>query len=156
MFQVTTLLSGKKDEIPTLENDKTSVDFMKDFFKKPASLTVSGQLNLETYACGMGKVYTFGTTFRAENSHTSRHLAEFTMYEPEIAFANLADLIEISEQQFKHSIKYVLQECRSELEYLNKYYMQIHSKRFTAKSTLIDYLEGKFCMPPARRTAPAG
>lgn len=151
MFQVTTLLSNKKDDISTIKNDKSSVDFMKDFmkdfFKKPVSLTVSGQLNLEIYACGMGKVYTFGTTFRAENSHTSRHLAEFTMYEPEIAFANLDDLIEISEQQFKYSLQYVLKECRPELDFLNKYYIQNRSKRFSAKSTLVDYLNELISKP---------
>jgi asparaginyl-tRNA synthetase len=87
MFQVTTLFSQGDGTIPRKDDGK--IAFENDFFKRQAFLTVSGQLQVETYACALSSVYTFGPTFRAENSHTSRHLAEFWMVEPEIAFANL-------------------------------------------------------------------
>ena len=82
-------------------NDKGAVDFRKDFFGKEAFLTVSGQLNVEAYCLALSKVYTFGPTFRAENSHTSRHLAEFWMVEPEIAFADLAEDARVAEEFLK-------------------------------------------------------
>jgi len=90
-FAVSTLLSehGKLSDIPV--DKKGLIDYSKDFFGRRCCLTVSGQLNLETHACALSDVYTFGPTFRAENSHTSRHLAEFWMIEPEICFAELAD-----------------------------------------------------------------
>jgi asparaginyl-tRNA synthetase len=90
-FTVTTLLPehAKLKDIPV--DSKGNVDFSKDFFSRRAGLTVSGQLNVETHACALSDVYTFGPTFRAENSHTSRHLAEFWMIEPEICFAELVD-----------------------------------------------------------------
>lgn len=91
MFAVSTLLPehGKPSDIPV--DKKGNIDYSKDFFGKRACLTVSGQLNVETHACALSDVYTFGPTFRAENSHTARHLAEFWMIEPEICFADLAD-----------------------------------------------------------------
>ncbi|VVB07268.1 unnamed protein product [Arabis nemorensis] len=86
MFQVTTLFK-ESDKLPTTKDGK--IDFSQDFFGRPAYLSVSGQLQLESIACAIGNVYTFGPTFRAENSHTSRHLAEFCMVEAELAFADL-------------------------------------------------------------------
>ena len=92
MFRVSTL---DLENLP--RNDQGKVDFDKDFFGKEAFLTVSGQLNGETYACALSKIYTFGPTFRAENSNTSRHLAEFWMLEPEVAFADLNDIAGLAE-----------------------------------------------------------
>ena len=96
MFRVSTL---DLENLP--RNDQGKVDFDKDFFGKESFLTVSGQLNGETYACALSKIYTFGPTFRAENSNTSRHLAEFWMLEPEVAFANLNDIAGLAEEHFK-------------------------------------------------------
>ena len=104
MFQVTTLdLSNP----PRTEDGK--VDFSKDFFNKPTNLTVSGQLNGETYAMAFRNIYTFGPTFRAENSNTTRHAAEFWMIEPEIAFADLSDDMRLAEDMIKYIISYVLE-----------------------------------------------
>lgn len=112
MFRVSTL---DMQNLP--RTDKGAVDYDQDFFGKEAFLTVSGQLNLETYACALSKVYTFGPTFRAENSNTSRHLAEFWMIEPEIAFANLSDNAELAEKMLKFVFKTVLEERRDDLEF---------------------------------------
>jgi asparaginyl-tRNA synthetase len=112
MFRVSTL---DMENLP--RTDKGSIDYSQDFFGKEAFLTVSGQLNLETYACAMSKVYTFGPTFRAENSNTSRHLAEFWMVEPEIAFANLDDNAALAEKLLKYVFKAVLNERRDDLEF---------------------------------------
>lgn len=98
-----------------------NVDFSKDFFGKPAYLTVSGQLNAETLACALSDVYTFGPTFRAENSNTSRHLAEFWMIEPEMAFANLSDDMECAESYLKFVIKHVLENCAEDLEFFENF-----------------------------------
>jgi len=116
MFKVTTL---DLDNIP--KNDDGCVDFTQDFFEKPANLTVSGQLNGECFAMAYGKIYTFGPTFRAENSNTQRHAAEFWMIEPEVAFADLADNMALSEAMVKYVIKYVLEECSQEMEFFNKF-----------------------------------
>ncbi len=97
------------------------IDFEKEFFKKPAFLTVSGQLNAEIYACAMGDVYTFGPTFRAENSHTSRHLAEFWMIEPEMAFCDLQRSIQVAEEYVKFLIEAALSECPAEISFFQKY-----------------------------------
>ena len=97
----------------------TSIYKRKEFFGKPVNLTVSGQLHGESYACALGEIYTFGPTFRAENSNTSRHLAEFWMIEPEVCFINLDDLMNLAESYLKHCITSVLQNCKSELEFLN-------------------------------------
>jgi asparaginyl-tRNA synthetase len=97
------------------------VDFTKDFFQKPAYLTVSGQLNAETLACALSDVYTFGPTFRAENSNTSRHLAEFWMIEPELAFADLSDDIECAEAYLHFVIDYILKNCVEDLEFFDTF-----------------------------------
>ena len=116
MFQVTTL---DLNNVPKTEDGK--VDFKQDFFGKETNLTVSGQLNAETFALAFRNVYTFGPTFRAENSNTTRHAAEFWMIEPEIAFADLADDMELAEDMLKYVIKYVMDECPEEMEFFNKF-----------------------------------
>eukprot|EP00908_Phaeocystis_cordata_P004601 Transcript_14997.p1 GENE.Transcript_14997~~Transcript_14997.p1 ORF type:complete len:582 (-),score=276.45 Transcript_14997:123-1868(-) len=120
MFRVTTL-PAEPDEVPLTE-DKKSVDFSQDFFGKPAYLTVSGQLSAETMACALGDVYTFGPTFRAEDSNTGRHLAEFWMIEPEMAFADLQDDMDNAEAFVKFAVAKALQECREDLEFFEKFY----------------------------------
>lgn len=115
MFQVTTL---DLDNLP-LKDGK--VDYSQDFFGKKVSLTVSGQLHEETLTHAFGKTYTFGPTFRAENSNTSRHAAEFWMMEPEICFCDLDGLMDNEEEMLKYVIKYVMDECKDELEFLNKF-----------------------------------
>lgn len=114
MFRVTTL---NPDNPPRDESGK--VDYKKDFFGKETSLTVSGQLEAELAALALGQVYTFGPTFRAENSHTSRHLAEFWMIEPEVAFNDLEDNMDLAEDMLKYLISYILDNCRSDLQFLN-------------------------------------
>lgn len=121
-FVVTTLLPehGKVSDIP-----KTStglIDYTKDFFSRRCCLTVSGQLNVETHACALSDVYTFGPTFRAENSHTSRHLAEFWMIEPEICFAELADNMLLAEDFIKYCTRYALEHCADDLYYFEEQY----------------------------------
>tara|TARA_B100001173_G_scaffold210903_1_gene181980 strand:+ start:3447 stop:4880 length:1434 start_codon:yes stop_codon:yes gene_type:complete len=115
MFKVTTLEIEK-----TPLNNKNQIDYEEDFFGKETNLTVSGQLEAESLAMGLGKVYTFGPTFRAENSNTSRHLAEFWMIEPEMAFYDLNDNMELAEEFIKSVIKDLISECPEDLEYLNK------------------------------------
>ncbi|MEM9141578.1 MAG: asparagine--tRNA ligase [Bacteroidota bacterium] len=115
MFRVTTLDAQK----PPL-NDAGDVDYTEDFFGKETNLTVSGQLEAEAYAMGLGKVYTFGPTFRAENSNTSRHLAEFWMIEPEMAFYDLDANMDLAEDFIKHVLRYVLHHCSEDLEFLEK------------------------------------
>jgi len=114
MFRVTTL---DLDKIPRTEDGQ--IDFTQDFFCKSANLTVSGQLNAEAFAMAFGKVYTFGPTFRAERSNTPRHAAEFWMLEPEIAFADLQDDMELAEAMLKYVINGLLRDCRDELEFFN-------------------------------------
>ena len=116
MFRVTTL--DPKD--PPLKEDGT-VDFGEDFFGKPTSLTVSGQLSAECMAMAFGKVYTFGPTFRAEASFTNRHAAEFWMIEPEMAFFDLKDDMEIAEAMIKHIINHVLKTCPDEMQFFNSF-----------------------------------
>ena len=116
MFCVTTM---DLKNIPL--TDAGEVDFSKDFFKKQTNLTVSGQLNGETYAQAFSDIYTFGPTFRAENSNTTRHAAEFWMIEPEMAFADLEDDMELAESMLKYVIGYVLEHAPLELEFLNKF-----------------------------------
>ena len=115
MFRVTTL----DDKNPPVD-DTGEVDYSEDFFGKETNLTVSGQLEAETYAMGLGKVYTFGPTFRAENSNTSRHLAEFWMIEPEMAFYDLDMNMDLAEDFIKYIIQYVLDHCQDDLEFLEK------------------------------------
>ncbi len=115
-FLVTTLNVEK----PPRKEDGL-VDFSKDFFHKKAYLTVSGQLNGETYACALSDIYTFGPTFRAENSNTSRHLAEFWMIEPEMAFADLQDNMNCAENYLKYVVKYILEHCPEDLEFFDNF-----------------------------------
>ena len=116
MFRVTTL---DMENLP--KNADGSVDYTKDFFNKETSLTVSGQLNAETYAQAFRNVYTFGPTFRAENSNTTRHAAEFWMVEPEIAFADLDDNMILAEAMLKHIINYVLENAPEEMNFFNSF-----------------------------------
>ena len=101
-------------------NEDGSIDYSQDFFGKPSYLTVSGQLNGEYYACGLSNIYTFGPTFRAENSHTSRHLAEFWMIEPEMAFCTLEDDMQCAEDYVRSCCRHVLDTCRADLEFIAK------------------------------------
>jgi asparaginyl-tRNA synthetase len=116
MFQVTTL---DMDNLPLTKDGK--VDFSQDFFGKPTNLTVSGQLNGETYAMAFRNIYTFGPTFRAENSNTTRHAAEFWMIEPEIAFADLKDDMVLAEGMIKYIIRYVLENAPEEMKFFNQF-----------------------------------
>lgn len=116
MFQVTTL---NQEKIPRTTDGK--VDYAQDFFAKPAYLTVSGQLNGETYACALSDIYTFGPTFRAENSNTSRHLAEFWMIEPEMAFADIKDNMDLAEGYIKFVLKKVLDTCKDDMAFFEQY-----------------------------------
>lgn len=116
MFRVTTL------DLNSLPRDeKGSIDFTEDFFGKPTNLTVSGQLNVEAYCMAFSKVYTFGPTFRAENSNTARHAAEFWMIEPEIAFAELRDDMALAEDMIKYLIHYCMEHAREEMEFFNSF-----------------------------------
>ena len=116
MFRVTTL---DMDNPPRKEDG--SIDYSQDFFGKETSLTVSGQLQGETYALAFRNIYTFGPTFRAENSHTGRHASEFWMIEPEISFADLADNMELAEAMIKHIINYVLENAPEEMQFFNSF-----------------------------------
>ena len=116
MFQVTTL---DLKNIPLTEDGK--VDFSQDFYGKPTNLTVSGQLNGETFAMAFRNIYTFGPTFRAENSNTTRHAAEFWMIEPEMAFADLDDLLRVEEDMLKYIISYVLEHAPEEMAFFNQF-----------------------------------
>ena len=128
MFQVTTM---NLDQIAKQEIEKLNYRF--DFFDKPSYLTVSGQLEAETYACALGKVYTFGPTFRAENSNTSRHLAEFWMVEPEVAFNELTDNMDLAEAFLKRMISDALKNCGDDMQFFND--------RIDETKTLIGKLE---------------
>ena len=116
MFRVTTL----DPKNPPMTEDG-EVDFSQDFFGKPANLTVSGQLNAENFAMAFGDVYTFGPTFRAENSNTQRHAAEFWMIEPEMAFADLGDYMDNAEAMIKYVIRTVLEKCPNEISFFNSF-----------------------------------
>ena len=116
MFQVTTM-----DPADLPRTDKGEIDYTQDFFGKKTSLTVSGQLNGETFAMAFKNIYTFGPTFRAENSNTTRHAAEFWMIEPEIAFADLTDDMELAEDMIKYIITYVLEKAPEEMAFLNQF-----------------------------------
>lgn len=115
LFRVSTLDAAN----PPMEND--IVDFSKDYFGKESFLCVTGQLEAEAFACSMGGVYTFGPTFRSENSNTPRHLAEFWMIEPEVAFADLDDVAQLGAEYIQYMIKYAMEKCPAELEFLNKF-----------------------------------
>ena len=119
MFQVTTLDLKK---LPFTKDG--NIDFSEDFFGKQTNLTVSGQLEVEMACMAMSKVYTFGPTFRAENSNTSRHLAEFWMIEPEVAFADIYDDMDLAEEFLKYLISYALTNCKEDLEFLQERLLQ--------------------------------
>ncbi|MDY3529900.1 asparagine--tRNA ligase [Riemerella anatipestifer] len=126
------------------KNEDGEVDYTQDFFGKKTNLTVSGQLEAETAAMGLGRVYTFGPTFRAENSNTTRHLAEFWMVEPEVAFNNLEDNIDLAESFLKYVIQYVLDHCKDDLELLDKRFAEEQKQKpekDRAKEGLIEKLE---------------
>ena len=116
MFQVTTM---DLNNVP--KNADGSIDYTQDFFGKPTNLTVSGQLNGETYAMAFRNIYTFGPTFRAENSNTTRHAAEFWMIEPEMAFADLNDNMQVAEDMLKYVIRYVLENAPEEMNFFNQF-----------------------------------
>ncbi len=130
------------NQIPRDENGE--VDYSEDFFGKKTNLTVSGQLEAEAAAMGLGRVYTFGPTFRAENSNTTRHLAEFWMVEPEVAFNNLENNIDLAEDFLKYVIAYVLKNCKDDLEFLDKRFAEEQKskpEKDRAKEGLIEKLE---------------
>lgn len=116
MFRVTTL---DLNALP--KNPEGKIDFSKDFFGKPTYLTVSGQLNGEAYASALSDIYTFGPTFRAENSNTARHLAEFWMIEPEMAFADLSDNMDLAEAYLKYALNHLLKHCPEDMQFFDKY-----------------------------------
>ena len=126
LFRVTTLDMDNVSKLPmakTEDGETTDqVDYKEDFFGKPAFLTVSGQLGGETYASALGDIYTFGPTFRAENSQTTRHLAEFHMVEPEMAFADLDAAMDNAEQMLKYVVKHALENCGEDLTFFKKFY----------------------------------
>lgn len=127
MFRITTI---DIDNPPRKEDG--SIDWSKDFFGKSTNLTVSGQLEAETFAMAYGKVYTFGPTFRAENSNTARHAAEFWMIEPEIAFADLNDNMQLAWDMIQYIIKYVMKNCAQELEFFNSFVDKTLLERLTS------------------------
>ena len=142
MFRVTTLDPGN---LPL--NEEGQVDYRKDFFGRETNLTVSGQLEAELGALALGQVYTFGPTFRAENSNTSRHLAEFWMIEPEVAFNDLHDNMDLAEDMLKYLIAYALEYCRKDLEFLHQQAEKEDSqkpKNERAAMNLLDRLQ--FCL----------
>jgi asparaginyl-tRNA synthetase len=136
MFQVTTL------DLARIASSGGQVDYSKDFFGKAASLTVSGQLNVETYCQALSRVYTFGPTFRAENSNTTRHLSEFWMIEPEVAFNDIIDNMDLAEDFLKHLASVALAECAEDLAFFDK----------RIQSGLIDMLSKMVASPFARMT----
>eukprot|EP00933_Yihiella_yeosuensis_P050729 TRINITY_DN4851_c6_g1_i1.p1 TRINITY_DN4851_c6_g1~~TRINITY_DN4851_c6_g1_i1.p1 ORF type:complete len:693 (+),score=164.54 TRINITY_DN4851_c6_g1_i1:68-2146(+) len=144
MFQVTTMIMDaekeKKNTLPKLKDGK--IDYTSDFFGKPAYLTVSGQLSVENYCCALSSVYTFGPTFRAENSHTSRHLAEFWMIEPELAFADIHDDMQCAEDYLKYCVNFAMTHNREDLEFFDK----------QVEQGLIKRLENLLAEPFARVT----
>lgn len=133
MFRVTTMDLDKVSSLPLqIDEDGTeldSVDYEDDFFGKPAYLTVSGQLGGETHACALGDIYTFGPTFRAENSQTTRHLAEFNMVEPEMAFADLESAMNNAESMLKFVVSQILEKCDEDLQFFVQFYEKDLKKR---------------------------
>ncbi|CAK4649039.1 hypothetical protein LEN26_012815 [Aphanomyces euteiches] len=142
MFAVTTLFNKHGDGNLPKTADGKAIDFTKDFFDKPAYLTVSGQLNVETHCCALSDVYTFGPTFRAENSNTARHLAEFWMIEPEIAFADLSDDMDLAEDYLKYCAQYALDNCAEDLAFFDK----------NVEKDLLDRLKSTISSPFVRLT----
>ena len=136
MFRVSTL-DAKKVPLTAEGN----VDYSQDFFGKETNLTVSGQLEAEAYAMALGKVYTFGPTFRAENSHTTRHLAEFWMIEPEVAFNDLNDNMDLAEDFIKSVLKYLLENCEDDLNFLENRLIQEEKTKPQVERTPMNLLE---------------
>ena len=136
MFRVTTL----DPKNPPLD-EEGNVDYQKDFFEKETNLTVSGQLEGETYAMGLGKIYTFGPTFRAENSNTSRHLAEFWMIEPEVAFLDLDGNMDLAEDFIKYVVDYALKNCKDDLAFLENRLLQEEKSKPQAERSEMALLE---------------
>lgn len=136
MFRVSTL---NHENPPKTEDGK--IDYAEDFFGKETNLTVSGQLEAETYAMALGKVYTFGPTFRAENSNTARHLAEFWMIEPEMAFYDLDANMDLAEDFIKSVIKYVIDNCKDDLAFLNQRYVDEEKAKPTDQRSELSLLE---------------
>ena len=136
MFRVTTFEDNKAPV-----NEEGKIDFTKDFFGKETNLTVSGQLEAETFAMALGKVYTFGPTFRAENSNTTRHLAEFWMIEPEVAFMDLDGNMDLSEGFIKSVLTYVLDKCKDDLEFLDQRLTQEEKTKPQAERSEMSLLE---------------
>ncbi|WP_369048843.1 asparagine--tRNA ligase [Tenacibaculum sp. UWU-22] len=136
MFHVTNF---KANQAPL--NEAGAVDYTKDFFGKETNLTVSGQLEAETYAMALGKVYTFGPTFRAENSNTTRHLAEFWMIEPEVAFMDLDGDMDLAEDFIKYVLGYVIENCKDDLDFLNNRLLQEEKTKPQAERSEMSLLE---------------
>ena len=136
MFRVTTL----DPKNPTL-TETGEVDYKKDFFGRETNLTVSGQLEGETFAMSLGKIYTFGPTFRAENSNTSRHLAEFWMIEPEIAFYDLIDNMNLAEDFIKYVLRYTLEARREDIEFLNQRFLEEEKTKPQAERSEMSLIE---------------
>ena len=136
MFRVTTFEDNKAPV-----NEEGEIDYTKDFFGKETNLTVSGQLEAETFAMALGKVYTFGPTFRAENSNTTRHLAEFWMIEPEVAFMDLDGNMDLSEDFIKSVLAYVLENCKDDLEFLDQRLTQEEKSKPQAERSELSLLE---------------
>ena len=136
MFRVTTFEDNKAPV-----NEEGKIDYTKDFFGKETNLTVSGQLEAETFAMALGKVYTFGPTFRAENSNTTRHLAEFWMIEPEVAFMDLDGNMDLSEDFIKSVLAYVLENCKDDLEFLDQRLTQEEKSKPQAERSEMSLLE---------------
>lgn len=136
MFRVTTL-----DPTNPPFDEKGNVDYSKDFFGKETNLTVSGQLEAETYAMGLSKVYTFGPTFRAENSNTTRHLAEFWMIEPEMAFYDLDANMDLAEDFIKYVIQYALENCKDDLSFLDQRFAQEEKSKPSQQRSDMSLLE---------------
>jgi asparaginyl-tRNA synthetase len=136
MFQVTSL---SLDNLPKTETG--NIDYKKDFFGKHTNLTVSGQLEAETFAMALGQVYTFGPTFRAENSNTSRHLAEFWMIEPEVAFNNLNDNMDLAEDFIQYVIKYTMEKCQEDLKFLESRLLDEEKSKPLAERSEMSLLE---------------
>ena len=133
MFQVSTIMKERVDNLPVKEDEPDTVDYNKDFFNKQAYLTVSGQLAVENYAVGLNNVYTFGPTFRAENSNTTRHLAEFWMIEPEMCFAGLDELLALTEGYVKFCIEYALNNIRDDIEFFNNVFKRKQKQKQKGK-----------------------
>lgn len=146
MFQITTL------DLENVPKAGGKVDYSKDFFGKKAGLTVSGQLEVETYAMAFSNVYTFGPTFRAEHSNTQRHAAEFWQIEPEIAFADLSDDMDLAEDMVKYVVNYILENCTQETEFFNEFVDNTLLERLTglvkSKFTRLSYTKAVELLTP--------